>query len=163
MWIREERRRQRRGSQEGGRAVSAGRAPFRSAPERHEGRYASSLASFIASPMSMGLNLSLPCMAAICALSFFSMIFTKSSLLTVMVIFDSPSIPLATQSESFVRSTVQVPPPSPVMLKWMIALMSLPNSGFAFSRLGRSVSRNCAAVIGPSPVKLTGESITGGP
>lgn len=42
------------------------------------GDQVSSFPSFIARPMSMGLNFSFPCIAAICALSCLLRIFTKS-------------------------------------------------------------------------------------
>src|SRR5215217_8563021 len=112
-----------------------------------QGNYDSSFASFIARPMSMGLNFSLPCMAAIWALSFFSRIFTKSSLLTRMVILDAPSWPGETQPSDLVRSSVHFPPPSPEMSKWMMALMSLPSSGLDWRTVGISVSMMSFAVM----------------
>src|SRR5439155_3405806 len=97
--------------------------------------------------MSIGLNLSLPCIAAIWALSCFARILRKSSALTVIVIFGVPAAPVLTQSEGLVRSIVQVPPSLPVMLKWITALMSLASSGLFLSTLGISVSRMSLAVM----------------
>ncbi len=94
----------------------------------------------------MGLNFSFPCMAAICALSCLLRILTKSESPTVTVILGSPAAPAVTHPEGFVRSSVQVPPVSPVMTKWMTALISLASSGFAVSAAGMSFSRMLLAV-----------------